>query len=149
MVGILIATLVALLSSQSLHAADRSCLPDHTSAQILWQPTSLHSDELVRNLSSRHGPEAFLTNVQVWAEINQGQLTVTFRFDPAFDGVSLPYNLYSVLITNQNEVLGWWDFTYSCQGPGLSFFPGQEISLRPVKITGELPRLQIFVWGKL
>ncbi len=75
---------------------------------------------------------------------------MSVRFDPKFDGVSLPYNLFAILIIRDGEAAAWWDFTSGCTGPGVSFFPGQEIHLPKLKLIGADPeRLQIMVWGRL
>lgn len=118
----------------------RSCLPDRTAAQILWSVPAT-TTEIIQPLSSK---------VQLVSRADSGEVVFRVRFDPAFDGVSLPYNLYSVLIVRNGSVVAWWDYTNGCQGPGLSFFPGREILLPKVKlIGGGADQLQIMVWGKL
>lgn len=77
-------------------------------------------------------------------------IRLTVGFDREFDGVSLPYSVYALLILRDGEVVMWWDFTHACQGPGLSFFPGKEIELPSLKLVGDKPqKLQIMVWGRL
>ncbi len=44
-------------------------------------------------------------------------------FDPEFDGVSLPYNLYAVLVIADGETLAWMDLTQGCRDRVKLFFP--------------------------
>ncbi len=77
------------------------------------------------------------------------ELKLTAMFDPDFDGVSLPYNLYAVQAVLDGQVVFYMDYR-GCQGPGPSFFPGREIRLPSVKLIGGKPqKLQIMVWGRL
>ncbi len=123
------------------NAGQRSCLPEKTAAQLLWNVSSNAQAEIIQPLSSK----VQLIGRQAGLEVN-----FRLRFDPAFSGVSLPYNLYAVLIVQNGSVVGWWDYTHGCQGPGISFFPGREIALPTVKLVGaEADQLQIMVWGKL
>lgn len=79
-----------------------------------------------------------------------GVLQVSVQFDPAFEGVSLPYNVYSLLLVLDGQVVGWWDYTDGCRGPGLSFFPGAQIRLGTLNVVGDQPqKLQIMLWGRL
>lgn len=122
-------------------AGQRSCLPERTSAQIFWT-VEAHTDSLlIHPLSSK---------VQLMARQSGGAVSLTLRFDPSFDGVSLPFNLFAVLVVKNGSVIAWWDYTRGCQTPGLSFFPGREIELPELKLVGAGPdQLQIMVWGKL
>lgn len=126
-----------------------SCLPDYTALQTIENVDAGAS--FARQLQSRNSNGYFQTRVRLEGEVDSNsQLGLMVRFDPAFEGVSLPYNLYSVLVVSEGEVLAWLDFTRDCSGPGLSFFPGRQIRLPAIKLIGGRPqKLQIMVWGKL
>lgn len=142
-----------LLSSHGPVFGQTSCLPAHVALQAFelidpGQPTAFkyHLKDL------RAGTVAE-TRVYLQGEPDTDDphlIRLSVAFDRDFEGVSLPYNLYSLLIVRDGEVVGWWDFTRACRGSGLSFFPGREIELPVLKLIGEKPqKLQIMVWGKL
>ncbi|MGE4132252.1 MAG: hypothetical protein AB7F86_11480 [Bdellovibrionales bacterium] len=142
-------TLAILLISSGVAAQPKSCLADYTSAQIYWTPSNPSDERVDALLSSRNG-QLFTTRVQLVTKITGGELSLSFRFDPNFDGVSLPYNLQGVMILEKGQVVRWWDFTKQCHSPGVSFFPGRMISLPGLKPLGEgWDQLQIMVWGRL
>jgi hypothetical protein len=129
--------------------ADRSCLPDFNSLQLLETTTPGASQEFIKPLKSMNMNGLFQTKVQAVIRIAQ-DLEMLIRFDPEFDGVSLPYNLYAVLVVADGAVLSYMDFTRECAGPGIGFFPGGEIRLPRIKLIGADPqKLQIMVWGRL
>ncbi len=122
-------------------SGQKSCLPERTAAHLVWTVNAAENNSLLYQLTNR---------VQLVGEQSGNFAQFKVRFDPTFDGVSLPYNLYAVLILRDGEPVAWWDYTRSCQGPGLSFFPGREIALPKVNLVGGgAERLQIMVWGKL
>lgn len=124
-----------------------SCLPDYTAAQAIW---SANAPTFKQSLLSRRSGNLITTRVWIEGTRTKDSADLWLRFDPDFDGVSLPYNLFAVLIIRDGEPAAWWDFTASCKGPGLSFFPGREVHLPPLKlIGGPSDRLQIMVWGRL
>lgn len=117
----------------------KSCLSDKAAAQILWRSME-NSTGFVHPLQGK---------VQLVARKNQSTTQLSVRFDPEFTGVSLPYNLYAVLVIHNGAVAAWWDYTQGCKGPGLSFFSGREIDMPPLKMVGGASdQLQIMVWGK-
>jgi len=75
-------------------------------------------------------------------------MELTFRFK--FDGVSLPYNIYAVLVVSSDKVLAWYDLTKECRGPEASIFPGQSYSIPRLKdLDSSISDLHIIVWGRL
>lgn len=125
-----------------------SCLPESTAAQTFWRVGA--GEPLRVPLSTRRGEETILTRVYLEGDRDGETIRMKVRFDPDFQGVSLPYNLYAVLVIRNGAPFAWWDFTSGCEGSGLSFFPGQEILLPKVKTVGDkADRLQIMVWGRL
>jgi hypothetical protein len=149
-------TLVALilsLASVSAHAGQTSCVPEYTALNVVERVVPADASAFVHNLRSANGGGMFTTRVQVEGRVSAGEvpaLDMTVRFDPAFQGVSLPYNLYTILVISDGRVLNWLDFTDSCRSPGISFFPGREISIPKIKLIGADPQtLQIMVWGRL
>ena len=140
-------TALVLLFLASAHA-QKSCLPAYTAAQVMWtfsESSPSHSQKLL----SGRGGELIKTRVQLEGQRVNGDVVLKILFDPTVE-LSVPYNLYAVMVLRNGAVEGWWDFTGGCNGPGLSFFPGREIRLPSVKMIGEKPeQLQIMVWGKL
>jgi hypothetical protein len=134
-------------------SADGSCLPTYTALQALDVFTPGQDGEVVYRLRGQRDDTPFMTHVILRARTSAAddtQVNLSTLFDPEFDGVSLPYNLYSALVLSDGEVAAWWDFTGGCKGPGLSFFPGREVRLPALKFTDHKPhRLQIMLWGRI
>lgn len=130
-----------------------SCLPDVTSLQhfeVLQLDRDAQSRHRLKTMT--HQAEVIETrthvDLQYEADGNR-ELSLIFAFDEDFQGVSLPFNVYAVLITVDGEVLAYRDFTSACTEPGLSFFPGQTIRVPGAKLTGEgKRRLQLSIWGR-
>lgn len=119
----------------------KSCLPEQTAAQLIWTLETSNADSLLYQLTDQ---------VQLVGERSGDSVHFKIRFNPDFQGVSLPYNLYAVMVVKEGEPMAWWDFTRSCLAPGVSFFPGREVQLPKVNLVGgRAERLQIMVWGKL
>lgn len=117
-----------------------SCLPG-SATTILWDVPVESSVERTWPLSK---------HVQLSAVKDGEAVKMKVEFDPKFEGVSLPYTVFAVLVVRDGEVVGWWDFSSQCRGPGASFFPGRSIRLPVAKLVGGTQeRLQIMVWGKL
>lgn len=132
-----------------------SCLPNYTALQLNEMIDPQKAISLTRALSQQINDSTITTKVQ-WqiksAPVGKAStsLQMIVRFDPDFDGVSLPYNLYGVMVILNGEVVGWFDYTSGCQGSGISFFPGREIRLPDVKLpNAKLQHLQVMVWGRL
>ncbi len=155
-------TLVALLllgTWSSGAAGQTSCVPEYTALNVIEKVAPLEGTVFVHSLRSKNGAgDMFTTRVQVEGRVSAGEasagevpsLEMSVRFDPAFGGVSLPYNLYTILVIGDGRVLNWLDFTDSCRSPGISFFPGREVHIPSVKLIGVDPQtLQIMVWGRL
>lgn len=145
--------LLTLICSQGALAGPRSCLPEFTALQSVVMVDPTNFSPFVFWLNTERGTDRIQTKVQLVGQLSldkPGAFDLIVRFDPAFDGVSLPFNLYSVYVVNDGEPLAWMDFTNSCLGPGISFFPGKEIRLPAVKFVGEKThKLQIMVWGRI
>ena len=78
-----------------------------------------------------------------------GKLSLSNHFDEKFEGVSLPYNLFAVLVIADGHVVAWQDYTQGCVGTGVGIFPGQKFLLKPVNLPANKQKLQITVWGSL
>lgn len=171
-------TLVALLvlGSWSVAASGQSsCMPEYTALNVVERVVPLLERSFVHSLRSMNGAgDMFSTRVQVEGRVSvsarpieagvgdvsvhlnqasvssEASLDLTVQFDPAFGGVSLPYNLYAILVISDGRVLTWLDFTDSCRSSGVSFFPGREVRIPSVKLIGVDPQtLQIMVWGRM
>ncbi|MGZ3722396.1 MAG: hypothetical protein ACXVA9_05670 [Bdellovibrionales bacterium] len=133
--------------------ADRSsCLPEFNSLQTqqVLDLGSAAQDTL--ELKSENSQGIFVSKARMSYTLDPAskQLQLRFHFDDKFDGVSLPHNLYSVLIVQNGSVVGWLDFTSQCQGPGVGFFPGQSFRPPALKLSGEgKQNFQFVVWGRI
>lgn len=139
---------VVLMFWTSLAYGQKSCLPQDLALQTFESGgpgTTFH-----RPLSSQNSQGRFLTKVILDGKVDEQGLKLSFQFDPAWEGVSLPYNLYAILVIADGLPVAWYDYTRECQSPPLSFFPGRLIEVPTVKHLGAYPqKLQIMVWGKL
>ena len=127
-----------------------SCLPDFTALQTIEVLKSTdHS--FAYPLASKGPAGEFTTRVRAEGRMIDGKaLSLRFLFDPTFDGVSLPYNLFAVMVLVDGVAIGYHDFTNACTSPGLSFFPGRIIEMPVVKFPhAGAERLQVMVWGKI
>lgn len=149
-----LATLILLLLSGPVFAGQTSCVPVFTALNVIEEVNPREGASFIHPLIAENGSGLFVSRVRLEGTTRtDGEvptLELTVRFDPAFEGVSLPYNLYTILVISDGRVLNWLDFTNSCRGPGISFFPGREIHVPSVKLVGADPqKLQIMVWGRL
>ncbi|MGE0526120.1 MAG: hypothetical protein AB7G93_05390 [Bdellovibrionales bacterium] len=129
------------------------CLPEMLSAQLIEEVSSDKKTFFARVLYTQREETRIATRALLQGKSSSekpDEIHLKVLFDPDFDGVSLPYNLFAVLIVQNGQVSAWWDFTRGCTGPGVGIFPGGEFQLPPVKlIGGGSQSLQIMVWGKL
>ncbi len=134
-------------------AGQTSCLPNYTALNAIHDFASHESGAFVHNLIAENGNGLFVSRVQIVGTLTGGDISsldLIARFDPSFDGVSLPYNLYSILVISNGKVQSYVDFTDACRSPGVSFFPGREFRIPSIKLIGADPqKLQIMVWGRL
>jgi hypothetical protein len=149
--GRVVLFLTFLMLAASLPAvAQNSCLPDYLAAQTLVHVSEGKTVALTLPLKDQNANGEFMTKVQVDAKISPEGIHLTAHFNDGFQGVSLPYNLYSVLILRNGQPLEWLDFTNLCQGPGIGFFPGRHVDLPLVKFDGAKGGdFQIMIWGRL
>jgi hypothetical protein len=122
-----------------------SCLPDFTSLDV-FQDSTVQSFSLPLKSRNVNGP--FVTHATLDGKWDGTALALTFQFK--FDGVSIPYNIYAVLVVSGGEVLAWRDLTKACTDPGASIFPGRSFALPPIQ-TSNIGKSDwhIIVWGQL
>jgi hypothetical protein len=137
----------------SASAGQSSCLPAFNSLQTAEVFDPKQPAVFIRALATEGASGLIQTKVQLVGRPSKdvpNALDLSVRFDPNFNGVSLPYNLYSVLVIRDGEVMSWMDFTKQCQGPGIGFYPGQEVHLPLLKFDGgDAHKLQIMIWGRI
>lgn len=144
---------VFLLWATLASAVERpSCLPEYNSLQAIL-PLDLSADGARSfQLKSDNASGVFLTKVVMdYAYSAQAQtLNMKFHFDDAFGGVSLPYNVFAILVLQNGNPVVWYDYTKACQTLGPGIYPGQSFSPVPVKLSGGGRQpLQIMVWGRI
>ena len=144
--GHVIAATVAIFLTLILPSAysQTSCLPNYTALQTTEVRSSFS-----HFLTSKNSQGPFTTHVVLEGAVLDENLKMKIQFDPSWEGVSLPYNLYAVMVIADGKPAAWYDFTRGCEAPGIGFFPGRSVELPPVKLLGSpVQRLQIMVWGK-
>lgn len=131
-----------------------SCLPDFNSLQILQviDLAQAQTQTITYPLKSMNAHGLFETRAQLEMMVQAENWILDFKvlFDPKFGGVSLPYNVYALLVIQGGQVISWQDFTGGCRGPGIGFFPGQVVQLPKVKlIKSNSNVIQVMLWGRL
>jgi hypothetical protein len=131
-----------------MNAAKESCFPEQTSLSAIETVVPGIARSFSHRLKSSNIDGIFLTQATLEGAFDGRHLNLGFRFE--VDGVSLPYNIYAVLVASANDVLAWFDLTNGCNGPGASIFPRGKFDLPTVKFeaAGALD-LHIIVWGRL
>jgi len=129
--------------------AQSSCLPDFLALQT--QVPGRVDQTFARDLQTRVNGELIPIAVEFRGEMrSDGQMHSHLQFTLNDDHVSLPFNLYAVLVASHGRVLAWWDFTLGCEQPGVSFFPGRVFTLPTLKnVDGSVETLQVMIWGRL
>ena len=145
--------LIGLIAWSPLGAGQTSCFPDFTALDVVENvDVASPSAPFLHFLKAKSGERFFTSKAQVVGQVNaDGQLDLHFRFDPDFDGVSLPYNLFGVSITSlSGEVLFEQDFTEGCRAAGVGFFPGAIVTIPTLKFhDADTRALQIRIWGRI
>jgi len=130
--------------------AQLSCLPSYTALQVVEDIDLGARHNFSYALKSENAVGLFDSRVFLSGSAAGGQLVLRAHFDDTFDGFSLPYNLFTVMVMQDGKVVGYLDFTEACNDPGIGFFPGQNIWLGPIQLNGVgTSRVQIAVWGRL
>lgn len=142
--GTFVLSLVFL--SSAAFAEGTHCLPEYTSLRAEGDFSQSPQHTFV--LKSENSRGLFESKARLTATVAGGHLSMKFHWDENFSGVSLPYNLFSVLVLQGDTVVGWMDFTRECQGPGVGFFPGQSFTAQPLKVDSDGP-YKFIVWGRI
>lgn len=124
-----------------------SCLPEFTSLRA--EADFGRASQQTFILKSVNPKGMFETKARMTAGLEGNQLSVKFHWDENFSGVSLPYNLYSLLVVQDGVAVGWFDFTHDCEGPGVGFFPGQSFSLPPLKTVSSNKQIKFIIFGRI
>lgn len=146
---ILVTTLVML----SLGAeAQTSCLPSGVAAQVFEIVDPKVPFEKTYVLNRWLAGEAYPSLVQMeWKSMVNplDGMEGWIRFRPDFDGVSVPFNVYGVMIILNGQPLLWWDLTDECKSPGVGLFPGDLLKLPSIKWAHfQKQSLQIQIWAR-
>jgi len=129
-----------------------SCLPAWTSLQSIEILDTTKDYDFSHSLEGENASGRYTTKVVVDGHYNAQtkQLTLTTHFQNDFNGVSLPFNLFSALVIEAGQVNGWQDFTKECNGPGVGFYPGQMFQMPAFKLKGSgKETVQFMIWGSI
>lgn len=135
---------IAILGQSDAVMADPSCFPKHNALQ-LFERVNITKDETKTYLLNSDAPNRQWTEAQL-SYASQGALSMTFKFEDRFDGVSLPYNISAVLVIQNGVPLTWVDLTQNCRTPPVGIYPGQKFKLPLGQLNAPNASLQIFVW---
>lgn len=129
-----------------------SCLPAWTALQSFELIDATKDYDFTRSLEGENAQGRYTTKVVVDGhyDAKTKQLSLAAHFENGFSGVSLPFNLFSVLLIEGGQVNQWQDFSKECNGPGVGFYPGQTFQLPVFKLksTGKAT-LQLMIWGSI
>tara|TARA_Y100001935_G_C17299000_1_gene507946 strand:+ start:2017 stop:2472 length:456 start_codon:yes stop_codon:yes gene_type:complete len=126
-----------------------SCLPEATSLQSFEVTRAEGSEKSYELKTLRFGQ---LKPSEVDVRISQNFETKSLQFSFAFqqeDIVSLPFNIYAIMISMDSGPVVWKDLTRGCRDPGIGFYPGQRVELEPIPFpasAGESYR--VMIWGQ-
>jgi hypothetical protein len=126
-----------------------TCLPGFSSLDVIEVVETGSSHSFSHQLKAANRSGIFLSRATLNGEFEGQELKLSFHFD--FDGVSLPYNIFALLVASETEVLAWHDFTRGCYSPPPSIFPGQSYNKTPairINNPGKF-NLHIIVWGNI
>lgn len=128
-----------------------SCLPDVTSLQTFETWSIDQPLEKIYELKTQKFDRIKNTQVLVSAthNLDKKSLELVFSFSKP-DVMSLPFNIYAIMVsTSRGEVI-WRDLTSSCMEPGIGFFPGQKIPLEPIPLElNEGDSYRLMIWGRI
>lgn len=126
-----------------------TCLPEFTALDVIETVNAGSARTFTHPLKSKNVGGIFLTRVVLTGEFDGQRLSLTVRF-PA-DGVSLPYNVYLLVVGTEQDMLRWQDLTRGCKAPGASIFPGQSVNLDAIKFQPDAgtANLHLILWGRL
>lgn len=135
-------------SAQPAHAM--SCLPETLSLQTLVQVDPLKNSFSFSLKSEKFGQiKNSDAQVRVKQDLSAGRLDFEFSFQNE-DGVSLPFNVFALLIVTSDGEKVFLDFTSHCTDPGIGFYPGQKVKLDPVFLKlREEETYHLMVWGRM
>lgn len=129
-----------------------SCLPGWTSLQSIELMDTTKDYDFSHSLEGENANGRHTTKVVIDGHYNaqSKQLILSAHFDDKFNGVSLPFNLFSALVIEGGQVNAWQDFTKECNSPGVGFYPGQTFQLPVFKLKGSgKESVQIMIWGSI
>lgn len=149
---VLIFTLFVLVTGGFSHppaqarAVQKSCLPAFTSANyfIFLQKNKRY----LLPLESSNSGGSVSTSVEFQLELSNQNLSLSAEYIADPNQVGLPYNLDTVFILKNGQLIRAFDFTQSCYSVGASLFPGDKLKIGSIKniSPGEI---NVIVWGRL
>ena len=142
--------MMAETASSNTFDLPTSCLPEATSLQT-FEIFQGH-DLTVKTYPLKTLKLDQLKNAGVTTSINHHKNEHKFNFHFYFDdpdALSLPFNIYAIMIVNSRGGSVFKDFTQSCFDPGIGFYPGQKVVIDDLKLElhqGEAYR--VMIWGR-
>ncbi len=147
----LLAILILVTGAEMVYG-QTSCLPKNNSLQMLSQIDLTVDSDSVHRLTSDTGNTVRDTRVNLKSSFKtaDGKLNLRVQWDEDFSGVSLPFNVYAVMILIDGKIVNWSDYTEHCTDVGISLYPGAVLSIPPIEIGSVgLASVQIMLWGRV
>lgn len=146
--GIVIFTL-SLFYLQAHAQTAISCLPEATSLQSYESGGQGDVVKTYELSTLRLGQlRATGVNVQLKQSRKDQSLELSFSFQQD-DIMSLPFNIYAVLVVTEKGETTWRDLTSACTDPGIGFYPGQKVKLDPIPLKiDESESYRVMIWGQ-
>ncbi len=131
-------------------AVPMSCLPETLSLQAFESISASGNSRSFPLKSEKFGQiKDSGAQVRIDQDIQSGRLDVEFSFQ-AEDGISLPFNVYALLIVTSDGEKEFRDFTSHCTDPGIGFYPGQKVKLDPIFLKlREEQTYHLMIWGRM
>lgn len=127
-----------------------SCLPEATSLQVfeIWnESASTRKNYPLKTLNfERLKDSGVEVSMKYSKERKAFDLSFTFKDS---NSISLPFNLYAIMIANSRGKILWKDFTSSCMDPGIGFYPGQTVNLDDLSMElQDKEPYRVMIWGQ-
>jgi hypothetical protein len=140
--------LIALVGLATGAQARQSCWPNNIAInQVVTLDHQLSLALPVKDLGYPEEESRTVLKVQF---SEAGGFDFTMKFRDSFEPLGHPQNVYALMILNEKgQAIFFEDFTGGCKGPGLSFFPKQELDLLFLKssIVHE-EKIHILLWSQ-
>jgi len=149
MVKVVLLSILGVFSLSAQAQSPISCLPEATSLQAYESGGQGDMAKTYELMTLRFGQLAASgVNVQLKQSQKDQSLELSFSFQQD-DIMSLPFNIYAILVVTEKGETIWRDLTAACTDPGIGFYPGQKVELDPIPLKiGPSESYRVMIWGQ-